>query len=67
MKSESIGSDQELEFQKDVRDKVYKELQDLGVGSDLDSISSPWAGLNVLSLDQNTVLVHDRQTSALNK
>lgn len=29
--------------------------------SDLNHISSPWAGLNVLSLDPHTVLVHDRQ------
>lgn len=55
----------DLKLQREVRDDVYKELQDLGVGSDLDSMSSPWAGLNVLSLDQNTVLVHDRQSSLI--
>ncbi|MDO8521849.1 MAG: arginine deiminase family protein [bacterium] len=58
-------SDHELNFQRDVRDKVYAELKTLGVESDLDGISSPWAGLNVLSLDQNTVLVHDRQTALI--
>ncbi len=51
----------ELEFQKSVRDMVYKELTDLGVNSSLNHISSPWAGMNVLSLDPHTVLVHDRQ------
>lgn len=54
-------SEQELNFQKDVRDNVYKELKELGVETDLNQMSSPWAGLNVLSLDQHTVLVHDRQ------
>ena len=53
--------DEELEFQKNVRDKAYRELAELGINSDLNHISSPWAGLNVLSLDPQTVLVHDRQ------
>ena len=54
-------SEQELNFQKDVRDNVYKELKSLEVETDLNQMSSPWAGLNVLSLDQHTVLVDSRQ------
>lgn len=56
---------EELDFQKNVREKAYYELLELGVESDLNHMSSPWAGLNVLSLDENTVLVHDRQTKLI--
>lgn len=56
---------EEIDFQSNVRDKVYKELKELGVDSDLNHISSPWAGINVLSLDQSTVLVHDRQKNLI--
>ena len=55
----------ELEFQKNVRDKAFKKLQALNIESDLNHISSPWAGLNIFSLDENTVLVHDRQTKLI--
>jgi len=37
----------------------------MGVDSNLGHISSPWAGLNVLSLDSSTVLVHDRQINLI--
>tara|TARA_Y100000389_G_scaffold195760_1_gene227644 strand:- start:105 stop:1250 length:1146 start_codon:yes stop_codon:yes gene_type:complete len=53
--------DSEIKFQKNVRDKYYKKLKDLGVNSYLNSISSPWAGLNVLSVNKNTVMVDKRQ------
>lgn len=57
----------EISFQKDVRDVAYRELIELGVKSDLNHMSSPWAGLNVLSLDPNTVLVHDRQEKLISE
>lgn len=57
--------EKEVEFQKTVRDVGYRELQALGVNSDLNHMSSPWAGLNVLSLDPDTVLVHDRQEALI--
>jgi glycine amidinotransferase/scyllo-inosamine-4-phosphate amidinotransferase 1 len=57
--------EEEVTFQKTVRDKAYRELSKLGVESDLNHMSSPWAGLNVLMLDQRTVLVHDRQTKLI--
>lgn len=53
--------EEEVAFHRDVRVPVFQELQGLGVESNLEHISSAWAGLNVLSLDPNTVLVHDRQ------
>jgi len=57
--------EEELAFQKNVRDKAYYELSALGIESDLNHISSPWAGLNVFSLDPHTVLVHDRQVKLI--
>jgi len=51
----------EVDFQKNVRNKVYEELKELGVESNLNEMSSPWAGLNVLMLDPNTVLVQSQQ------
>jgi N-dimethylarginine dimethylaminohydrolase len=54
--------DTEVEFHRSVRTPVYEKLLELGVGSQLNHISSPWAGLNVMSIDPKTVLVHDRQS-----
>jgi N-dimethylarginine dimethylaminohydrolase len=51
----------EVEFHRAVRAPVYNQLRQLGVESQLAHISSPWAGLNVMSIDPHTVLVHDRQ------
>jgi glycine amidinotransferase len=51
----------EVEFYRSVRLPAYHALQELGVDSPLGHISSAWGGLNVLSLDPETVLVHDRQ------
>jgi N-dimethylarginine dimethylaminohydrolase len=55
----------EVEFHRSVRVPVYNELLELGVESQLNHISSPWAGLNVMSIDPNTVLVHDRQVDMI--
>jgi N-dimethylarginine dimethylaminohydrolase len=55
----------EVEFHRSVRLPVRNELLELGVTSQLNHISSPWAGLNVMSIDPNTVLVHDRQTALI--
>ncbi len=51
----------EIEFHKNVRLPAYHKLKDLGAVSSIGHISSPWAGLNVLSLSPDTVMVHDRQ------
>jgi len=55
----------EIEFHTSTRIPVAKELHALGMESSLHHISSPWAGLNVMSLDPDTVLVHDRQTEMI--
>ena len=51
----------ELTYFEEIRLPAYKQLNDLKVGSNLGHISSPWAGLNVLSVDPETVFVHDLQ------
>ena len=55
----------EVEFQRLQRLPAYHELRSLGVESKLNHISSPWAGLNVMSIDPKTVLVHDRQSALI--
>ena len=57
--------EEELNFQNDVRDEIAKELGELGFKTNLGSMSSPWVGMNLLSLNQNTVLVDQRQTKMI--
>ena len=54
-------SEAELKFQKEVRDPLGYQLEDLGFETNLHDMSSPWVGLNFLSLDQETVIVDERQ------
>lgn len=51
----------EVSFHREVRLPVYQELLSMGVISHLNTMSSPWAGLNVFSIAPDTVLVHDQQ------
>ena len=46
-----------LDIHKEVRLPVHKELEILGVKSGLGSISSPWIGMNFLSIDPKHVIV----------
>src|SRR3989338_1709069 len=46
-----------IEFHEKVRKPVYEKLKSLNVDSGIDSVSSPWIGLNFLSVDPNTVIV----------
>lgn len=55
----------ELAFQKEVRDPVAKELEELGFKTNLGEMASPWVSMNVLSLDPETVLVDERQTKLI--
>jgi glycine amidinotransferase len=54
-------SDQELNFQKNIREPIYNKLLSLGFDSNLKEMSSPWVGMNILSLDQKTIIVDERQ------
>ena len=56
-------SENELKFQKEVRDPIGKQLLELGFKSNLHDMSSPWVGMNFLSLDPSTVVVDERQKS----
>ncbi|KKT81455.1 MAG: hypothetical protein A3B99_04135 [Candidatus Yanofskybacteria bacterium RIFCSPHIGHO2_02_FULL_44_12b] len=46
-----------LDIHEKVRKPVHIELEKLGVKSGLGSISSPWIGMNFLSIDPNHVVV----------
>jgi len=51
----------EIKYQKDIRDKISNQLNDLGFSSNLQCLGSPWVGMNVFSLDPETILVDKRQ------
>jgi N-dimethylarginine dimethylaminohydrolase len=55
----------ELTFQKTVRDPLAKQLEALGFETNLNDMSSPWVGMNFLSLDPQTVVVDERQTALI--
>jgi len=57
--------DQEIDFHRSVRIPAAEYLSALGYESNLSEMSSPWAGLNVLSLDERTVCVESRQTKLI--
>lgn len=58
-------SEHELKFQKEVRDPLCHELKALGFQTNLHGMSSPWVGMNFLSLDPQTVIVDERQTKLI--
>jgi|CXWL01.1.fsa_nt_gi glycine amidinotransferase/scyllo-inosamine-4-phosphate amidinotransferase 1 len=58
-------SQPELDFQKNVRDRIAKNLEALGFQTNLNDMSSPWVGMNFLSLDPQTVVVDERQTNLM--
>jgi glycine amidinotransferase/scyllo-inosamine-4-phosphate amidinotransferase 1 len=54
-----------LEFHDNVRKKIYDALVTLGIETDIDHLASEWIGMNVLSLDPETVIVDERQTALI--
>ena len=58
-------SQPELDFQKEVRDPLAKQLEAIGFKTNLNDMSSPWVGMNFLSLDPQTVVVDERQTNLM--
>ena len=54
-----------IAFQKNVRNKAHEELTAMGIESNLSDMSSEWIGMNVLSLDPDTVIGDRRQTSLI--
>jgi len=55
----------ELSFQAEVRDPIGARLEALGFHTNLGEMASAWVGMNVLSLDPDTVLVDERQTELI--
>lgn len=51
-----------LDHQRNVRNKIYKQITEMGIETYINDTSSEWIGMNVLSLDPNTVVVDKRQT-----
>jgi glycine amidinotransferase/scyllo-inosamine-4-phosphate amidinotransferase 1 len=58
-------SDDELNLQKNIREPIAKRLTELGFKTNLYDMSSPWVGLNFLSVSPDTVLVESRQTGLI--
>jgi len=54
-----------LEFQENFRKKIFAQLAELNVQTSLYSLASKWIGMNVLSLDPETVVVDKRQTGLI--
>tara|TARA_B100000579_G_C22805734_1_gene842418 strand:+ start:243 stop:1358 length:1116 start_codon:yes stop_codon:yes gene_type:complete len=53
------------DFFEKVWKPVNKQFEELGVKSDLDYMTTIWTGMNLFSLDQNTVVVDARQTALI--
>ena len=58
-------SESELRIQKEIRDPIGHKIRDLGFKTNLFDMSSPWVGMNLLSYDQETVIVDERQTNLI--
>jgi len=58
---------QEAEFHKNVRLPHAARLEHLGFESVLSEMSSPWAGLNVLSVSPELVFVDARQAALISE
>ena len=58
-------TDDELNLQNNIRDKIAKRLKELGFNTNVSSMASPWVGMNFLSLDKETVLCDERQKSLI--
>lgn len=56
---------QTLEFHEKVRKPIYHQLEEMNVSSNLDSVSSKWIGMNILSVDPQTVIVDERQVALM--
>jgi len=51
-----------LDHQNNVRNKIHKQITEMGIQTYINDTSSEWICMNVLSLDPNTVVVEKRQT-----
>jgi glycine amidinotransferase/scyllo-inosamine-4-phosphate amidinotransferase 1 len=58
-------TEQEIDLQKNLRDGINAELVKLGFETNLQVMGSPWVGMNLLSLDPETVIIDARQTNLM--
>jgi len=58
-------TEHEIKFQREVRDVVRGKIMDLGFLTNLELMASPWVGMNVISLDENTLVCDERQTNLI--
>lgn len=58
-------TDIELDFQNNVRDNIATKLKKMGFNSNLSEMSSPWVGMNILSISPKVVLADERQTKLI--
>jgi N-dimethylarginine dimethylaminohydrolase len=55
----------EIKFHQENRAVAGAQIENLGFQTNLLDMSSPWAGLNVLSLDEDTVMVDSNQLALI--
>ncbi len=55
----------ELALQHNLRDPLARQIEALGFTTNLGDMSSPWVGINLLSLDPSTVMVEERQAKLI--
>ena len=54
-----------IDHQNNVRNKIHKQITEMGIETYINDTSSEWIGMNILSLDPNTVVVDKRQTQLI--
>ena len=57
--------ERELQFYNDVRKPISTRIAQLGFESPISHISSPWGGLNVFSINEETVCVEQSQSALI--
>lgn len=55
----------EIDIQKNIRDKINAQLVSMGFETNLETMGSPWVGMNVLSLAADTVIIDERQSNLM--
>lgn len=56
---------EEIEFHQTVRLPTFHRLAEMGIHSRIEHLTSPWTGLNMLVINPDTVMVHDRQVKLI--
>lgn len=54
-----------IQFHETVRKPIHQKLAALGIQSNLESIASPWIGMNFLSIDSEHVVIDQQQVALI--